>query len=420
MRIVENNKRVKIYRLFVSVSLGTAIFALSGMWIWEVWNRVPSDIRLRAGREEGIEFSVPATATILKEGKTLANIDLNRELTFYAEGEETYTMQVQLFGLIPFKETSLSVIQDTKLIPAGYPIGIYVHTQGVLVIDTGSFTDGFGEKTAPAKDLLKKGDYILKINGSPVEDKEQLIERIAQSDGEKLILEVKRENKLLNLEVMPQADQQGEYKLGNWVRDNGQGIGTMTYIDEAGNFGALGHGINDMDTAGLMDLKEGGLYKAEIVSVNKGIPGDPGEISGIIAYAEKNKLGNIILNTQKGIYGRLRKDMMDTEAEALPLALKQDIKEGPAKILCTLSTAPAYYDVEITEVNEEAQPVNRGLELEVTDEELLELTGGIIQGMSGSPIIQDGKLVGAVTHVLVNDPTRGYGIFIENMLEAAG
>ena len=381
MRIVENNNRVKIYRFFLYVSLGIALMTLAVMWVWEIWNRVPSDIRLRAGKEEGIEFFVPATATIMKEGKPLANIDLNRELTFYAEGEETYTMQVQLFGLIPFKESSLSVIRDTKLIPAGYPIGIYVHTQGVLVIDTGAFTDSLGVKTAPAGEVLKQGDYIMKINGIPVEDKEQLIERISQSNGDKLVLEVKREEELLNLEVIPHADQQGEYKLGIWVRDNAQGIGTMTYMDEAGNFGALGHGINDMDTADLMDLKEGGLYKTEIVSVNKGIPGDPGELSGIIAYSEKNRLGSIFQNTQKGIYGRVQKDRIEVEMAPIPLALKQDIKKGPAQILCTLSNKPTYYDVEITAIHEETQPVNRGLELEVTDEELLELTGEIIQGM---------------------------------------
>ncbi len=417
MKIDRKSRRGKAYCKFLYASLVLSLLTLTGVWIWELWNRVPSDIRVRAGKEQGMQFSVPATATIYRDkDQAILNVNLNRKLTFYGEEEGNYTMQVQLFGFIPFKEAALSVIQDIRLTPAGTPIGIYVHTQGVLVIDTGEFKNHKGKNTAPAHGVLKSGDYILAVNETNLEDKEQLMEMIADCEGEPLLLKVKREEEILTVKILPEQDQQGEYKLGIWVRDNAQGIGTMTFVDENGYFGALGHGINDMDTASLMELEDGGLYKTDIISVNKGTPGNPGELSGIIAYSEKNKLGEILQNSYRGIYGKVEKENLDLKEGSLPLGLKQEIEEGPARILCTLSNTPAYYDVEIVAVNKENSQINRGLELKVTDGLLLETTGGIIQGMSGSPIIQNGKLIGAVTHVMVNDPTRGYGIFIEEML----
>ena len=417
MRLNKHKKNGKINKFF-PFTLMLLVLTLTGVWILELWNRVPSDIRVRAGHQEGLNFYLPATARIYKEDKsTLLNVELNRELTFYGEDEGSYTMEVQLFGVIPFKEASLSVIRDTRLIPVGSPIGIYVHTQGVLVIDTGEFEGEKGKDVAPADGVLKSGDYIQTIDGKALEDKEQLMEMVAESGGKTLSLEVKRDGEYVDLEISPKKNQQGEYKLGIWVRDNAQGIGTMTFVDENGYFGALGHGINDLDTAGLMELKEGGLYKTDIVAVNKGTAGDPGELSGVIAYAEKNKLGNILQNSYRGIYGTVDMEHLKPVEEAMPIALKQEIKEGPAQILCTLADTPSYYEVEIVKINTENSQINRGLEIKVTDEKLLETTGGIIQGMSGSPILQNGRIVGAVTHVLVNDPTRGYGIFIENMLE---
>ncbi|MBQ9990754.1 MAG: SpoIVB peptidase [Lachnospiraceae bacterium] len=417
MRVNKHKKRGKICCRFFILSLVLLGLTLTGAWIFELWNRVPSAIRVRAGQEEGLSFYLPATATIYKEDEgMLLNVDLNRQLTFYGEKEGNYTMEVQLFGLIPFKEASLSVIRDTRLTPAGTPIGIYVHTRGVLVVDTGEFEDENGKEVAPAEGVLKGGDYIETINGEVLEDKGQLMEMVADSEGKTLSLEIERDGEEMSLDIFPRKNQQGEYKLGIWVRDNAQGIGTMTFVDENGYFGALGHGINDLDTAQLMELKAGGLYKTEIVAVNKGTAGDPGELSGVIAYAEKNKLGEILQNSHRGIYGKVDTENIHLEEEAMPIALKQEIKEGPAQILCTLEDSPVYYEIEILKVNEENSQINRGLEIRVTDEELLEKTGGIIQGMSGSPIIQDGKLIGAVTHVMVNDPARGYGIFIEEML----
>lgn len=404
----------KRYRLgmFFCVSM----VAWGSMWIWNIWNKVPSNIHLRAGVEQGLEFYVPATATIYKNRRQV-NVNLNQQIRFYGETEDTYTMKVELFGFIPFKQSEVSVIQEKKVKPIGSPVGIYVQTDGILVIDTGTFQAENGKKVSPAKNVLLRGDYICEINEKNIDSKSQLMEIIGNCNGEVLNLKVRRQKEYCNVVIEPQKDKKGEYKLGIWVRDNAQGIGTITFADENGNFGALGHGINDIDTTNIMEMKEGALYKADILSVTKGAKGSPGELTGVIAYSSRYKLGEIYQNTSNGVYGVLDQKVMGMEEEAVAIALKQEIRKGKAYILCTVSTEPEIFEVEITDVHLENENINRGLELKVTDEKLLEATGGIVQGMSGSPIIQDGKLVGAVTHVLVNDPTRGYGIFIENMLE---
>ncbi len=418
MRRIRRTLKGNVYRWFFYVMLSLSMIAVGVIWIWNMWNKVPSNIHVRAGVEQGLEFYVPATAIIYKnqeEGQV--SVDLSQQLTFYGEAEDTYTMQVDLFGFIPFKESEVSVIQEKKVTPMGLPIGIYVQTDGVLIIDTGSFTSENGKKVSPAKNLLLSGDYICKVNGEQIEKKEDLMEKIEECKGESLVLEIRRDEQVLEVEADPLPDKNGEYKLGIWVRDNAQGIGTLTYAEENGYFGALGHGINDMDITQLLDMKEGGLYKTDIISVTKGTKGSPGELTGVIAYSNRYKLGEIYQNTQKGVYGVLDGENMDTEGQSIPIALKQEIQKGDAKILCTISTEPELFDIKITAIHQENDNINRGLEIKVTDERLLETTGGIVQGMSGSPIIQDERLVGAVTHVLVNDPTRGYGIFIENMLE---
>ena len=219
--------------------------------------------------------------------------------------------------------------------------------------------------------------------------------------------------------VTPQQNTEGVYKLGIWIRDNAQGVGTMTYLDEKNGFGALGHGINDTDTADLMEVQSGSLYKTKIVNIRKGISGTPGELTGVIDYKKENRIGAISINSVEGIFGTLSQEEADEiQGEALPVGLKQEVKKGEAQILSCLEEdgVPQLYTIEIKALHLDHDNINRGIEIQVTDERLLEKTGGIVQGMSGSPILQNGKIIGAVTHVFVNDPTRGYGIFIENML----
>lgn len=420
MKIDRNSRRGKQYRVFLYFVLAGSVFSLLAAWVMGIWLRLPATIQVRAGRRQDIRFDLPATARIYKEPKEEAaavSVNLNRNITFYGEVEDTYTMDVQLFGFIPFKNTAVSVIQDRELIPAGIPIGIYVKTEGVLIIDTGAFLGSNGREVAPGKEKLQAGDYIHKVNGKILTGKKELIKTIDACKGEPLNLTVKRGEELLYIKVQPEQNAEGDYKLGVWVRDNAQGIGTLTFLDENSNFGALGHGINDMDTSKLMELSEGSLYKTEIVSVTRGEVGKPGELAGVIAYSGENVLGTITANTNRGIYGVADPEQLGDMERPVPIALKQEIEKGPAQILCTIGENTDYYDVEITALHPANDNINRGMELKVTDPELLKLTGGIVQGMSGSPILQNEKIVGAVTHVLVNDPTRGYGIFIENMLQ---
>ncbi len=347
-------------------------------------------------------------------------VNLIRPVTVMAKRMQEYTMDVKLFGVIPFKTVNVQVIPDKMLVPAGVPIGIYVKTDGILVIAQGDFEGMDHTRKEPAKHLLQAGDYILKADEQEVASKADFTKKISESGGRDMVLTIRREEEIFDIKVHPEQNVNGEYKLGIWIRDNAQGVGTMTYLDEDASFGALGHGINDTDTALLMEVKGGSLYKTEIIAIKKGQGGTPGELTGVIDYNLSNKIGTIDTNSVEGIFGTVDLKGADTVSrEAMPIGLKQDVEPGKAQILCCVDgeKIPKSYDVNIKSVHLDHDNINRGIELEVTDAALLEQTGGIVQGMSGSPILQNGKIVGAVTHVLVNDPTRGYGIFIENMLE---
>ncbi len=422
---------MKKYRCFLYIILTIAVVALGCVWVLSMWLQVPSDIMIKSGVEEEIDFHIPATANLYKPAMAGGEMDesmpvqegitvnMANPITFYGKDMEQYEMDVRLFGIIPLKTSQISVIQDTKLIPAGTPIGIYVKTNGVLVIDTGKFVNYEGLEISPVEYLLKQGDYILQLNGEDITNKNKFIEEIGESGGRPLGLTIDRNGEVFTIKATPVMDKDSEYKLGIWIRDNAQGVGTLTYLTKENEFGALGHGINDMDTSTLMNLQIGELYKTEIISIKKGVDGTPGELTGVISYSGINKIGDITANTIGGIFGHYDNITGFEDTEYVEIALKHEIQLGYAQIKCTIDKTSEWYDVKITGVNLENGNVNRGIELEVVDERLLDRTGGIVQGMSGSPIIQNGKLIGAVTHVFVNDPTRGYGIFIESMLETA-
>ncbi len=422
-------KRVRRQRMLRKCALGLMVLVgcvfLGGAYYY-VDGSIPRMIYLRAGEEQSIDLGVPAKAEIVGVSnsgqsnipKDAITIDLNQAVTMKAGDKDQYQMQVKLFGILPFKQVDIRVVDDMELIPVGVPVGIYMKTEGVLIIGCGEFKKGDGTDCAPAKYILKSGDYIHKIDGVTVTEKEDFVERIEGSEGREMIFTVERDGEIFDQKITPMKDQAGVYKIGVWVRDNAQGVGTMTYMDAKGNFGALGHGINDLDTSTLMDIDDGTLYETEIISIQRGEEGNPGEMTGMIVYSDEYVLGDITSNSEKGIFGVCNpKAQTLTTNEPLPIGFRQEIVKGPAQILSTVDGVTDYYDVEITAIHLDHDNVNRGIEIRVTDQELISLTGGIIQGMSGSPIIQDGKIIGAVTHVLVNDPTRGYGIFIENMLE---
>lgn len=443
--ICMTKQQERVYRGFLYLLLSVAVCMLVAVVYVAYWDKIPSTIKIRAGVEQELNFKVPVSGEIYRIGEEAAQVsslpdsmvsEENEQVTESISGSvksihvdfahpvrvraneiDTYQMNLKLFGVLPYKNVDIEVIQDKLLIPSGIPIGIYVKTSGVLVVGIGEFEDSDGGKVSPARYVLQKGDYILKADGEEIENKKQLITLIEESGGENIILTIKRNDEITDVMISPACNQNRQWKLGIWIRDNAQGIGTMTYEDTNHTFGALGHGINDVDTSMLMNLEEGTLYKTEIVGITRGSNGSPGELTGYIEYDSENVIGEITENTAEGIFGVCDEEITEAACyEPIPIALKQEIELGPAQIICSVTGEPEFYDVEIAEVNLDGDNINRGIVIRVVDEKLLTLTGGIIQGMSGSPIIQNGKLVGAVTHVLVQDSTRGYGIFIEEML----
>lgn len=423
---VKRKKRLKIYRYSLCVMIFACCLALFAFHYGQLYQQIPSVIRLRGGAEQSLDLGLPMSAEVVavsEQGesnipKESITIDLARPVTIKTGSLDAYQMKVKLFGFFPMKQVNIQIIEDQELVPVGVPIGIYVKTHGILVVGMGEFTGMDGVTYSPSQYILKSGDYILALNGEEVSDKDDFMEKIHNSNGKELVLTVERDAQSMDLKVIPRKNENGEYKIGVWIRDNAQGVGTMTFIDADGNFGALGHGINDVDTSTLMSTDEGTLYQTEIISIKKGESGDPGEMTGMIIYSPDRILGTITDNSIQGIFGTCNQKALELSSQPpLPIALKQEIKIGPAQILCSVDGESKYYDVEITSLHLNNDNVNRGIELRVTDPRLLEITGGIVQGMSGAPIVQDGKFVGAVTHVLVNSPEKGYGIFIENMIE---
>lgn len=320
--------------------------------------------------------------------------------------EKTFSSQVY----------SASATEEKQVIPVGQTVGIYINTEGILVIDTSGVTDINGNIVYPAKSKLVSGDYIMKVNGETVRTKKQLVERITKCKGESLTFDVKRNGAVTKVKIHPVKTGVDEYKIGIWVRDNLQGLGTVTYVDD-NDFAALGHSITDCDTGVLLDVSNGSIYNAEIFGVEKGVAGAPGEIEGMISYQTENVMGTIKENEIYGIYGSVTDVFSQKIDNATPVSIisAKEVERGTAYIQSYVSGAKELYEAEIVGFHKNEYG-DIEMEIKITDKRLIALTGGVIQGMSGSPILQDGKLVGAVTHVFVDDPTRGYAIFIENML----
>ena len=395
------------YRKLLIILFMLNLFAITVFYIKYCKSQLPNTIHIKKGEKISLCYNIPASATINNQ-----KIKLNRTFIFQKCSSGQYEMKTSLFGAIPLKKIKVKVVDGQKVIPSGQVVGIYVETNGLLVIDTDGFTGENGVDHAPSKNKLYRGDYIKKIDGADVLSKKQFIEKINQSNGNSVTLTVSRRSKVLKIKIKPEFSKTDHmYKIGAWIRDNTQGIGTMTYIKKD-SFGGLGHGIYDMDTGKLLKIKGGFLLTPQIYSIKKGKSGTPGEIVGSIEYKEENIIGSIKKNTEKGIYGTVS----HTESKAYEIGYRQDVKKGKAYILSNLTGSMKKYEIRISKVVPSDTDVLKSMEIEVTDKRFLNLTNGIIQGMSGSPIIQDGKLIGAVTHVFVDDPTKGYAILMETMI----
>ena len=393
-------------------------------------HQIPAKIRVVVGEEGTFQFSLPKGSTLETESEEVllgsvsnipegaVKISTDGAVTVEGTSLGSYDMAFKLFGWIPLREIQVDVVESRSVIPCGASVGLYLETDGVMVVGTSTLTDDEGNQVEPAAGIIQSGDYILEANGERVSDKEKLIEVISEGGEAPCSLKLRRGGEVIETEVEAVTTSDGSVKAGIWVRDDAQGIGTLTYMDENGNFGALGHAMSDTDTGQRLEVSGGTLQKAQIQDVIKGRAGEPGSLLGTIVYSEADQ-GEIIRNTEAGVFGHTELSSWGLEAEdALPVGYKQDVKLGPAVIRCCADGEIKEYDIEIIKADITTDS-NKGLVIQVTDPELLDLTGGIVQGLSGSPIIQEGKVVGAVTHVFVQDPTKGYGIFLETMLDAA-
>ncbi len=394
------------------------------------WKLIPDTIYIEKNMEEilpihahvkgelyRVDTSKGEVVTASAAGMGVRRIDLMDEVSLTLNEGEHYKAKLKFLGVIPHKEIDIIGVDRQYLYPLGDTVGIYIKIDGILVIDTGFFTNDAGEDCAPCRNCLQEGDYITAVNGVAVSKKSEFTELVKESNGNVMELTLRRDGKILTVSVQPEKATDGQYKLGIWIRDSLQGLGTMTAMDDEGNFVALGHSINDMDTGEIVEIGYGNLYKASIVAVNTGKKGEPGELSGVIKYRQENILGDVETNTEQGISGVMKqKTILGEIKEPLPIGYKQDVCVGEAWIYSDLIKEGGKHKILISEVNINTSKNKKGITFEVVDKELLNYSGGIVQGMSGSPIIQDGKIIGAVTHVLINDPKQGYGIFIENML----
>lgn len=425
-------RKQKFHRCLAWTFWLSVIFTV-GYTYYYLQSAIPDQLNVVVKEEEFFDFPLPIRATVLSESEEVVlgngsnipsdeiRIIKNQPFTVYGNKEGSYQIGLKLFGWLQLKEIQVDVVNTRYAIPCGAPIGIYLESNGVMVIGTGAITNKEGIPVEPAAGILQSGDYIEAINGEPLKDKEGLVEAVSKLDGQAAILQVRRGAQQIELKVDPVTDQDGECKLGVWVRSDTQGIGTMTYLDLNGNFGALGHGISDSDTGNVVEIADGDLYETEILGIEKGTIGVPGVMSGVIYYGPSSGLGVISANTEEGIFGTVNDRFKErVVSEPIEIGYRQDVQKGPAVIRSGVSGEIKDYEIEIQKVDYSPSQKNKCMVIKVVDEELLELTGGIVQGMSGSPIIQDGKLVGAVTHVFIQDSTKGYGIFIENMLEAQG
>ena len=381
-----------------------------------VINYIPDKITIFEG--EDISLKTFFGITIDSQNEILSVSANTGEQTIHKIGSEKLT--VNLFDKLFIKNIDVSVLPKTTVIPVGNIAGVKLYTSGVLVVGM-SEIEGKDNKTyKPYENSgIEEGDTIVKVNNNTISSTDELIKNVNMSNGEKIEIQYIHDEETKECSIMPVKTGDEEYKLGLWVRDSAAGVGTVTFYEPSTQkFGALGHGITDIDTGDLLNIASGEFVTANILNIKKGENGNPGKIQGTVE--EQETIGKISKNTEFGIYGKI--DNMSSlnidKSKEMEVALRDEIELGKATILCSLDNQSVKeYEIEITKIYKDNNYNNKSMEIRVTDEELIEKTGGIIQGMSGSPIIQNGKFVGAVTHVLVNSATEGYAIFGDLMLK---
>lgn len=357
--------------------------------------------------------------------------DLNIKLMPFIESVETVStsnesvdeknVELKLFGKIHLKEINIDILEDIEVIPIGKVIGLKLYTNGVLIVGLSEIEDENNKLLKPYNEQeIKEGDTILKINDEYIENIDHLKSIVNKSNGNSINLTLLRNGSIFTSNIIPIKNKEDEYKLGLWVKDAATGVGTISFYEpNSKSFAALGHGITDSDTDELIDIDSGELVTSRILSITKGEKGVPGEVKGTIV--NQPTIGNVEKNTNFGIYGILNNisSLGIDVTKKYKVAARDEIKEGNAKIICTLenNVRPEEYEINIENIYLNNDYDNKSMLIRIIDEKLIEKTGGIIRGLSGAPIIQNNKFIGVVTNVLVSDPTVGYAIFGDLMIK---
>lgn len=388
------------------------IFILIIIYIYIIAiDAIPNQIVIFEG--ESVKVNSAMGLGIKEEEAVTTNIEKTSDAT-------TKTLKLNLFENIFVKDINVSVLPKTTVIPVGNIAGVKLYTDGVLVVGMSEIEGVDAKRYKPYENTgIEEGDSIISINQNTISSTDELIETVNRSEGKEIKLKYIHEEETKECSITPVKTGDNEYKLGLWVRDSAAGVGTVTYYEPSTKtFGALGHGITDIDTEELIQIASGEFVTTKILNIIKGENGVPGKIQGTVE--NQKDIGTISKNTKYGIYGTVKNLSalnIDTSRE-MEVALRKEIKTGKATILCSLDNQKVEeYEIEIEKIDTQNSYNNKSMKIKVTDERLLEKTGGIIQGMSGSPIIQNGKFVGAVTHVLVNNPQEGYAVFGDMMIK---
>ena len=425
----------KKIKKFIGIVLALLAIGLNYSTPVRTFASLPEQIVIREGQLRELDFGLPVSYTIINEkseqnveddsvtadtgrsvlgGATTANITSN----YYHKGSSY--INVSAFGIFPIKKIQIITMRDREIIPCGHSIGVMLNVKGVLIVGFCDVLDNDGAMYSPARNAgLNAGDFVLEVDGTKIRNASHLASIINHSDGSTMAFTVQRNNIKKIIEVKPIKDKQDNlYHVGIWGRDSSSGIGTLTYIDPAnGKFGALGHPISDGDTGKILQVDHGDIFRSRVVQIHKGLAGQPGEFKGQFS-GSIDRLGRIERNCLYGLFGVIDKnERMDMSYKAKKVAANHEIVKGPAKILTTIdSKGVQEFDCEIIKINYD-ENTTKNMVIRITDEVLLEKTGGIVQGMSGSPLIQNDKIIGAVTHVFVNDPSTGHAVFINSMLQ---
>lgn len=421
----------KIFGLAVVLS----IVAFSFTTTFQSFVSFPKEIRMFQSAIKEFQFSLPISATVNSSNSEVLEVnghsenfevDLKDPITVTSKKEGKSKLTLKLFGVIPFKSVDFNVLKDIKVIPGGQTIGVKLKSAGIMVVGHHSVEQKDGSALSPGEKAgIEIGDLITKIDGENIKSVSDIVDKMNsfKKDRKNVTLEIIRNKKKVEVNVSPVYDSESDsYRLGLYIRDSAAGVGTLTFYDPVTkSYGALGHVITDVDTQNPIVVGDGKILYSKVTSIEKGISGKPGGKRASFVD-EDHVIGNITKNTPFGIFGEMyEKPNNGLMNKAIPIAFPEEVKEGPAEILTVIEGQKVEkFKIEIVNVIDQKYPAAKGMIIKVTDPKLLEKTGGIVQGMSGSPIIQNGKLVGAVTHVFVNEPTSGYGSFIEWMIRDAG